>query len=266
MARKSQNLFPIIQAIILHIALFVIAFFAFDWPHQQPQSITPMAIKAKLVVENIDKPELIVKKEIKSKKQIQENKELQIQAEEKKRINDALVEKKRLEKIHQKAKADRIKKDQERKKRLKQEEQRRERELKEAELKRINEIERQRAENKRIRKELEADVRQAEIDAESKRFGALKSGDLSIYKNKILQKIERNWKLPVGAPAELDCSVRVQQIPGGVVAGVTILKCNGDEAVKRSIVAAIKTSSPLPEPSNPILFDRSILINLSKKQ
>ena len=45
--------------------------------------------------------------------------------------------------------------------------------------------------------------------------------------------------------------------------GVAIMSCNGDEAVKRSIEAAIYRSSPLPEPPDPSLFDRNILLNLS---
>jgi hypothetical protein len=50
------------------------------------------------------------------------------------------------------------------------------------------------------------------------------------------------------------------------VIGVTILSCNGDDAVRRSVEAAVHKSSPLPEPSDPSLFDRNILLNLSIRQ
>jgi len=82
----------------------------------------------------------------------------------------------------------------------------------------------------------------------------------------IRQKVERNWSAPASADAELKCSVRVQQVPGGEVIGVKILTCNGDDAVKRSVEAAIYRSSPFPEPSDPSLFDRNILLNLSIRQ
>jgi hypothetical protein len=139
-------------------------------------------------------------------------------------------------------------------------------EITEAERKRQVEIGRQREENKRLRRELE-DVAQAdEIAAEENRFSALDAGALAIYVAQIKQKIERNWSAPASARAEVKCSARVRQVPGGEVVGVTILNCNGDDAVKRSLEAAIYRSSPLPEPSDPNLFDRNILLNLSIRQ
>ena len=95
---------------------------------------------------------------------------------------------------------------------------------------------------------------------------AAESGALAVYMAQIRQKIERNWSAPASANAELECSVRVRQIPGGEVIGVTILSCNGDEAVRRSVEAAVHRSSPLPEPSDPSLFDRNILLNLNIRQ
>jgi colicin import membrane protein len=95
---------------------------------------------------------------------------------------------------------------------------------------------------------------------------AADSGALAVYVEQIQEKIYRNWLAPASAGAELQCSVRVRQVPGGEVVGVTILSCNGDDAVKRSVEAAIYRSSPLPEPSDPNLFDRNILLNLSIRQ
>ena len=94
--------------------------------------------------------------------------------------------------IQKKNEADRIKREQERQKKIKEEEERREREVKEAELKRIQDIERQRAENDRIRMEMEAKERQAQIDEESRRLDSVKSGELAVYKTMISQKIKRN--------------------------------------------------------------------------
>ena len=113
---------------------------------------------------------------------------------------------------------------------------------------------------------MEAEQRQAEIDAESIRLAAVDSGALTVYMALIRRKIERNWAAPASASSDLECSVRVRQIPGGEVIGVTILSCNGDDAVRRSVEAAVHRSSPLPEPSDPSLFDRNILLNLSIRQ
>ena len=51
------------------------------------------------------------------------------------------------------------------------------------------------------------------------------------------------------------------QVPGGEVTGVEIGSCNGDAAVRESIKAAVLRASPLPTPSNPDLFDRSLKFN-----
>lgn len=275
MARSSNNFAPISLAIILHVALLASMLVAFDWP--RPQQITPMAIHATLVTETPEVLKPLAKKESEPEPEIpieepklepepDNTEELRRQAEEEKRIEDALIEKERLEKIRQQKEADRIKEKRKQAQRKKNEEERKERERKDAERKRLEDIQRQRDENERIRKELEAEERQMEIDAESNRLAAVNSGDLALYVTMIRQKIERNWNAPASAGTELECSVRVQQIPGGDVTGVTILSCNGDDAVKRSVEAAVRNSSPLPEPSDPSLFDRSILLNLSIRQ
>lgn len=130
-------------------------------------------------------------------------------------------------------------------------------EITEAERKMLDEIVRQLVENERPQRQLAAEEIHPPAEA---------SGALALYVAQISQRIERNWSAPASAGAELKCSVRVRQVPGGEVIGVTILNCNGDDAVKRSVEAAIYKSSPLPEPSDPNLFDRNILLNLSIRQ
>jgi colicin import membrane protein len=53
--------------------------------------------------------------------------------------------------------------------------------------------------------------------------------------------------------------VHIRQLPGGKVVDATIGSCNGDAAVQRSIEAAVFKASPLPTPSNPILFDPNLV-------
>jgi colicin import membrane protein len=71
------------------------------------------------------------------------------------------------------------------------------------------------------------------------------------------QKVNRNWTKPSGAEA-VKCVVRVKQIPGGDVVDVQTLpgKCGGSVQYQNSVIKAVEKSSPLPEPSNPDVFDR----------
>jgi colicin import membrane protein len=55
--------------------------------------------------------------------------------------------------------------------------------------------------------------------------------------------------------------LNVTQVPGGEVAKVSIGECNGDQAVRESIEAAVYRASPLPAPPDPALFDRNLKIN-----
>jgi len=260
--RDAKNIVPITMAVLLHVVLLTSMVVAFD--HARPAPNISLAITATLVTE-IPEFKAPPVKEPEPEPEIIEpvpepdnSEELRRAAEEEQRRLDALIEKQRLEEIRrrQREEVDRRKREEERKEVLR----------KEAERKRLADIERQRRENERRRRELEDEHRQAEIDAESIRLAAVDSGALAVYMTQIRQKIERNWSAPASAGADLDCSVRVRQIPGGEVIRVTILSCNGDDAVRRSVEAAIHLSSPLPEPSDPSLFDRNILLNLSIRQ
>ncbi len=243
MNRDAKNIVPVTMALLLHVVLLASMVVAFDFARPAPN--VRLVIQASLVTEipEFTPPPVI---EPEPEPEPDNSEELRREADEEKRRLDALLEKARLDRIRQ--------------------QEREERERVEAERKRQEDIERQREENERLRRELEAEQRQAEIDAESIRLAAVDSGALTVYMALIRQKIERNWAAPASASPELECSVSVRQIPGGEVIGVTILSCNGDDAVRRSVEAAVHRSSPLPEPSDPSLFDRNILLNLRIRQ
>lgn len=285
MLRDSKNIIPVSMAVLLHVVIFGSMIMAYEYA--RPTPFTPLAVQATLVtevpetkslppvVEPEPEPEPVVEEpepepiieEPEPEPEPDNSEELRRQAEEEKRRQDALIEQERLEKLRQQEEeAERKRKEREEAERKKREEEEKERKRIDAERQRQEDIRRQREENERLRREMEASERQAEIDAESERLAAVDSGELAVYMAQIRQKIERNWSAPASAGAELKCSVRVRQVPGGEVTGVTILSCNGDDAVRRSVEAAIWRSSPLPEPSNPNLFDRNILLNLSIRQ
>ena len=95
-----------------------------------------------------------------------------------------------------------------------------------------------------------------------RRVAVTNSPEMDAYQFAIAQKIRRNWSVPASAGPDTVCVARVRQIPGGEIDSVNILSCNGDEAVKRSVEAAIYRSSPLPEPLNPDLFRADLELSL----
>ena len=144
-----------------------------------------------------------------------------------------------------------------------------EREQKEQEAKRqADEAKRQqqaKAAADKKRKQQEAKQRQdseAELKRrmaeEERRSAAEDSGQLAQYVAQIQARIQRAWIRPPSAREGLRCIVNVTQVPGGEVVGVKLGECNGDEAVRQSIEAAVYRASPLPEPPDPALFERNL--------
>jgi colicin import membrane protein len=79
----------------------------------------------------------------------------------------------------------------------------------------------------------------------------------------IRNRVERAWVRPPSARVGLACEVRVTQVPGGSVTGVSFGRCNGDETVRQSIEAAVYRASPLPQPPDPALFERELIFNFA---
>jgi len=275
--RDSHNIIPASLAALLHVLILGSMIAAYDMA--RPTPFTPLAVQATLVTEIpevapaartepvVPEPEPEPEPVVEEPEPEPDNSEaLRREAEEEKRRLDALLEQDRLEKLRKQEEAEQKQKEKDEAERKKREEEDKEKKRIEAEKKREEDIRRQREENERLLREMEAEQRQDEIDAESERLAAIDSGQLAVYQAMIQQRIYRNWKVPASAQDDLSCSVRVRQARGGHVLGVSFVRCNGDEAVKRSIEAAIMRSSPLPDPPEANLFDANILLNLSKQQ
>jgi colicin import membrane protein len=99
-----------------------------------------------------------------------------------------------------------------------------------------------------------------QLAAEDRQARLRSSGLRATYIGQIRNRIERAWKKPPGATSGIDCEVRVTQVPGGAVTGVTVGRCNGDESVRQSIVDAVYRASPLPAPPDPALFERDLVV------
>jgi len=148
--------------------------------------------------------------------------------------------------------------EQERQEREEEERLAREREA-EAERQRQAEAERQRQEAAvaRQRAEMESELQQA-MALEEDRRRAEEAGYLDEYIRLIENRIQQSWIPPASAMAGLECVVNVTQIPSGDVVDVRVGRCNGDDAVIRSIEAAVLRASPLPRPTIASLFERNL--------
>jgi colicin import membrane protein len=288
MIRDNYNIIPVFFACVLHALVLFALVFAYDFS-RPAHPVIPLAISATLVTETeltqappvkpppVVDPQPLQEPESEPEQPPQPDpaEEKRREAEEKKRQDDLRVEQERIrrekaedEKRKQQAEAERKKREEaERKKRDEAERERRE---KEAERKRQEDVERQRLENERLRKEAEANVmqqrRDAELDAEQKRMDAMNAGLQERYILSIRNHIYRKWAPPASARFGSECEVIVRQVPGGEVVGVTVLKCDGDDALRRSVEAAVFSASPLPLPPDPSVFDRNLRLILKTEQ
>jgi colicin import membrane protein len=108
--------------------------------------------------------------------------------------------------------------------------------------------------------EREADL-QRSLAAESQTHAARAGPALANWQAQIAARITRAWLRPPTAKPGIECTINVTQVPGGEVTQVTIGQCNGDQAVRESIEAAVYRASPLPPPPDPSLFDRNLKID-----
>jgi colicin import membrane protein len=113
------------------------------------------------------------------------------------------------------------------------------------------------------RRQVEEAERRKQIEAEEQAF---KAGHLATleesYYLAIQSLVTQNWLRPPTAQEGLDCRVHVVQIPGGEVISANIVgRCNGDEATRRSIIAAVERAGALPYRGFEDVFEREINFN-----
>jgi colicin import membrane protein len=124
---------------------------------------------------------------------------------------------------------------------------------------REREAQAQAAKEAKIKADREADL-QRQLAAEEEGAAVARSGVVDEYRALLVQTIERNWIRPPSARVGLECTLFVTQAPGGTVIDVKLGTCNGDPAVRESIVNAVYRSSPLPAPRDARAFERRLQI------
>jgi colicin import membrane protein len=133
-----------------------------------------------------------------------------------------------------------------------------------AEARRRREAAKQAAEARKLAAERAAKARAARIaqlqqalkeDAQS---NAQTRAAVAGWVNAVTQRVEAAWIKPPTARSNLSCTIRVVLVPGGAVSSVSLGQCNGDEAVRESIEAAVYRASPLPPLPDADLYNQPI--------
>jgi len=121
------------------------------------------------------------------------------------------------------------------------------------------EAQKQREDFEKRQKE-EAAILAQKIADEERAFQAGRQAEKSDeYQAAIQSFVTQNWLRPPTAKAGLRCTLRIVQIPGGEVISASIAgQCNGDEATKRSIIAAVERGGALPYRGFEDVFEREI--------
>ena len=89
---------------------------------------------------------------------------------------------------------------------------------------------------------------------------AARNRTMAAYKAKIQGKVKANIVLPLSASGNPEAVFEVTQATGGVVLNVRLVKSTGDPALDDAIKRAIQKSDPLPEPDDPALFNRILIL------
>ncbi len=122
-------------------------------------------------------------------------------------------------------------------------------------------------EKRKAEKQREADSEhQAELKRQALQDEAIKEirskGIIKRHVALIQQKIERNWRQPLGSPKRLECRIKIVLVAGGRVTSVSIIKSSGNLSFDRSVENAVRRASPLPVPTDNVLFKKFEVMRL----
>jgi colicin import membrane protein len=243
-------------SILLHAVVIGLLAYGFVTLRSRPTPRPQPAIEATVVDERSiqEEAQRLEREEKERVRQAQEERDQAEQArrereQEQQRVEELKQQREAEEKLAQEREQQRQQEEQEAKR--KADEAKRQQQAKAAADKKRKELE------AKQRKESEAELKRR-LAEEERRSAAVDSGQLAQYVAQIQARIQRAWIRPPSAREGLRCIVDVTQVPGGEVVGVKIGECNGDDAVRQSIEAAVYRASPLPEPSDPALFERNL--------
>jgi colicin import membrane protein len=201
----------------------------------------------------------------------------QRQREREEAERQALLERQRQQQLEREAELERqAERRRELEREQREEEQRRLEELRELRRQR-EEAQRQREEQERRleqlaeQREREEAERRAQQEAERLRLAReqaaaeARRGTLrEEYVATIAELVRRNWRRPPTTDAGVRCTVRVVQIPGGVIIDQAVAApCNADPLTRESILSAVQRTEELPYQGYEEVFEREIVFTFS---
>ena len=296
----STDITSIVLSALVHGALLAALFFGVQWKSEQAGGIpvdvyygNPNAVVApppppepepkpepapKVEPTPPPKPEVKVEEKPQIDPQIAIRDKEKREREEKERLEKERLEQEKLEKLKKQKELE------EKEKARKDEAEKKAREKKEADERRAEELRKEAEREHKQAQQKRADAaRAAQLDAINAELEGVRgsptgsktgtsSGTQSAggsasnrgedeYKSKIRDKIRGNITLPGGITGNPEALFEVTQLPTGeVLPPVKVLKSSGNNALDEAVERAILKSSPLPKPSDPKLFQRTLKI------
>jgi colicin import membrane protein len=254
----------IIWSSVLHVALLVAVIVGLPWQFERPR---PAVVAVPIQGVIIDTAAIEREKE---KQEAAARQERQKQQREERQRREA-AEQQRLaeQREQQRVAADKRAREEAQRKeeqRLADEraEQQRKKTEAEAQARRDREEADKRAAEQRRRQQAESELA-AQVAAEAEANAARAAGLLDQYMLMIQNHVKRHWQRPLSARPGIECLVSVVQLPTGdvVSAKVDPGRCNGDDAVRRSIENAVADASPLPRPPSQAVFSRTFTLTFA---
>jgi colicin import membrane protein len=267
--RPTKHRGTVIMSVALHVVIVAALMAGFKLPSRQvfPAAATPiqgMIVDQSVITKELERRDQAARAEQQRKQR--EERQARERVEQQRREKEAADQRER-ERVAEKQRADQAERERvakeakERADAAKREQERVAQQQREKEQRDREEAARKQrdAEVARRRAQAESEL-QAQLAAEAEQNAARASGQEDQYIRLIADKIERNWNRPLSAKPGLDCVVNVVQIPGGDVIDAKVGRCNGDDAVIRSIEDAVKKASPLPPPPTQAVFQRNLIV------
>ncbi|MGB1092300.1 MAG: TonB family protein [Oceanobacter sp.] len=249
----------ILFALILHAG--VAALFFIEWPND-PKLIeppTPSHVKATLVLtESAAAKQRVIESQ---KKQQQRQRMLDLEKQVKQEKLRKEKEQKRIQKQREVAAKQKAAEEEKRleKQRMEKEQREAEKRAEKERLERDRKKAEQLAEQKRQEETLQQAVaeeekklaEQSQIEQESReRAVVLEQTDL------IRTRITNVWVYPPNVKPEQEVTLKISLVPTGQVITVTVVKGSGNAALDRSVEQAVYKASPLPVPTDIVVFEK----------
>lgn len=76
------------------------------------------------------------------------------------------------------------------------------------------------------------------------------------YTALLIEHVEQHWSRPPGTRKGMVVELQIQLVPTGEIVRVSLANSSGNPAFDRSAELAIRKASPLPVPTDPVLFER----------